>query len=205
MSVPQHSRHDFLDTPSAYQQPVDLAFELATTSAQQAGFWQLRKSIFCDEQRIFVDTDRDSFDDVMSPIVCQLLVMGCPDDVVGCVRIYETEPGIWWGGRLGVTSAYRHLDIVSPAVAVRARYPDSWRCRSIGAGLIFKAVSTARERGCRVFFANVQHPNVPFFERLGWKKRSDQRLHGRMHATMWADLDRYPLDSQGQTATGELQ
>ena len=180
--------------------PIDYTFKVARDVRQRSGFWQLRKQIFCEEQQLFRETDRDEIDAAMIPIVCQTLVMGSRDEVVGCVRIDEREPGVWWGGRLGVAPAFRHLRQASPAVADREKSPRDGSRLSVGAGLIFEAVTTARRRGCVAFYAHVQLQNVRLFEKLGWTPLEEQRMHGIVHATMRADLDRYPLLWHGSRA-----
>jgi predicted GNAT family N-acyltransferase len=185
--------------------PIDVAFAIAESHRDRAAFWGLRKQIFCDEQRLFVGSDRDADDVGMTPIVCQTLVMGAPDEVIGCVRIFEREPGVWWGGRLGVSRAYRHLDAMSPAMVLRAGLPDDYASQSIGGGLIHEAVSTAIVRGCSAFYAHVQRPNVSLFRRLGWRELGDCQLHGIDHATLQADLSRYSADRHYRTRRGLLQ
>jgi putative N-acetyltransferase (TIGR04045 family) len=63
---------------------------------------------------------------------------------------------------------------------------------AIGAGLIYKAVSTAHALGCQEFLATVQHQNARFFERLHWKPLGEMELFGLRHVKMRADLSFYP-------------
>ncbi len=178
--------------------PTDFVFNVAGTQQQIEGFWRLRREVFCDEQGLFRGSDRDEVDDLMTPIVCQSLLLGMSDEVVGCVRLFETQPRVWWGGRLGVDRRYRHLDKISPAVAARAHFPSDWTNRSIGAGLVFKAVTLACSRGCDAFFAHVQISNVAFFEHLGWHVIGTLDLRGLEHATMRAELRHYRSLGKGQ-------
>jgi predicted GNAT family N-acyltransferase len=184
------------------QPPMDFEFKIARSERERAAFWRLRRKIFCDEQRLFAGSDRDIDDASMIPIVSQALLLGAPDEVIGCVRIFEKEPGIWWGGRLGVARAYRHLDAVSPATVQRAGIPERYTGRSIGGALIYKAVSSARRLGCRAFYAHVQLPNVSLFERLGWQQIGHECLHGLGHATMRADLEQYPTRRSSHESEG---
>ena len=173
-------------------QPRDFVFKIARTPAELDGFWRLRQAVFCEEQKIFQGTDEDEYDRAMIPIVSLSLVMGMEDEVVGVVRIDEREPGVWWGSRLGVRRNFRNLRRLSSSVPIRNRQPDFYGGRSIGAGLIYKAVSAAQALGCRTFLAHVQQQNAAFFERLHWKPLGEVDLYGVTHVKMEADLDFYP-------------
>ncbi|MBW4694091.1 MAG: GNAT family N-acetyltransferase [Lyngbya sp. HA4199-MV5] len=93
--------------------------------------------------------------------------------ILGVVRIYEPEPGLWYGGRLGVHEDYR-------------------RAARIGKGLIYKAVTTANTWGCDRFLATVQLQNVRFFQRQHWHSLKELMVHGLPHHLMEADLNYYP-------------
>ncbi len=62
---------------------------------------------------------------------------------------------------------------------------------ALGAGLIFKAVSTANALGCDEFLATVQHQNARFFQRLHWEPIGELMIHGIKHVKMRADLVHY--------------
>ena len=132
----------------------------------------------------------------MIPIVCTSLIMGMEDLVVGAVRIDEREPGVWWGSRLCVHEDYRHLSRLSASVMHRNKQPSFYARKSIGAGLIYKAVSTAHGLGCHTFLATVQHQNARFFERLHWDPLAELELYGVPHVKMQANLDYYPPASE---------
>ena len=172
--------------------PSDFVFKVARSQEELRGFWQLRKDIFCQEQGLFEGSDRDEHDETMLPIVCISLVMGMEDQVVGVVRIDEREPGLWYGSRLGVHRKYRHLAHLSRSVPERNHQPHFYGGRSIGAGLIYKAVSTANAIGCHTFLAQVQAQNAPFFQTLHWRPLGEMELHGVPHVKMQAELDFYP-------------
>ena len=156
-----------------------------------SGYWSLRRSIFCEEQHVFEQSDRDELDRIACPIAA--LHHGCDPEleleqerleedglkedgpeaqVVGVVRIVETEPRLWYGGRLGVHSDFR-------------------RHNQIGKGLIWKAVTTANGWGCDRFLATVQIQNVRFFRRLHWTSIDELEIRGIRHHLMEADLDYY--------------
>lgn len=183
--------------------PCDYAYKFAETAAELAGYWRLRRQVFCEEQQIFEGSDRDQYDNRMIPIICTTLVAGMEDRVVGSVRIDERAPGVWWGSRLCVHPDFRKLGSISPGVPVRNRQPGFYAQRSIGAGLIYKAVSTAHALGCHWFLATVQRQNAAFFRRLHWNILEEIELHGMLHMKMEADLDFYPpaaLDARPQQA-----
>lgn len=148
-------------------------FHLAKSAAHVQGYVALRKSIFCDEQGLFPHSDIDRTDDTAYPIVALDRDWVAGDRVVGVVRIYEAEPRLWYGGRLGVHRHYRR----------RGR---------IGQGLIQKAVTTANAWGCDRFLATVQLQNVRFFRRLHWTSLEEISLLGQPHHLMEADLNYYP-------------
>ncbi len=170
----------------------DYVYKVARSGPELEAFFALRRSVFCKEQRVFRRTDVDRYDEGMIPIICSSLVMGMEDRIVGAVRIDERSPGVWWGSRLCVHRAFRRVTRISPGVAQRNGHPSFWANRSIGAGLIFKAVSTAARIGCTAFLAEVQDRNVPFFERLHWRSLESVSRHGLPHTKMKADLAFYP-------------
>ena len=145
-----------------------------------AEYWQLRSAIFCQEQHLFEDCDRDEKDAIAYPIAAlshdARLASGVPgglaSGVVGVVRILEESPRVWYGGRLGV-------------------HPECRRHNQIGKGLIWKAVTTAHGWGCDRFLATVQIQNVRFFERLHWQSLKELEIRGVRHHLMEADLSYY--------------
>lgn len=140
---------------------------------EHRGAAALRRLVFCEEQKIFRDDDRDAIDDVAITLIAFDYVGVAPGDVIGTVRIHEAEPGVWWGSRLAVAPAYR-------------------RVGALGTALIRLAVGTAHGRGCTRFHAHVQAQNGPLFARLNWHTRGELSLHGHPHLHMEADLDHYP-------------
>jgi putative N-acetyltransferase (TIGR04045 family) len=140
---------------------------IARDAGERRAYFALRRAIFCLEQRLFVGDDRDEHDDGAYPIVC---LHGTR--VVGVVRIWETAPGDWWGGRLGVDADFRSAAVV-------------------GRRLVQTAVGTARAWNGRRFRATVQRANVPFFRRLRWRTIEEIELVGQPHHLMEADLSWY--------------
>jgi putative N-acetyltransferase (TIGR04045 family) len=153
--------------PSGFQ--VKFAVEPWERKAAAA----LRRDVFCREQGLFANDDRDAIDDIAIPLVAVSLLGVAADEVVGTVRIHEAEPGIWWGSRLAVAARYRKIG-------------------ALGAALIRLAVSSAHGRGCERFLANVQSQNVPLFLRLHWRTIEELELHERPHHHMEAELAHYP-------------
>ncbi len=153
----------------------DYQFKLALSPAEIDAYFLLREKIFCREQGIFKNSDRDEHDSIAYPIVA----INHDSEVVGIVRIYEPEPGLWYGGRLGTHPNYRR----------------GWK---IGKGLINKAVTTANTWGCDRFLATVQLPNVRFFQRLHWNSIEEIHICDRPHHLMEADLDFYPPTNQSR-------
>jgi putative N-acetyltransferase (TIGR04045 family) len=152
---------------------ADVAARVVSESWELDGYYRTRRAIFAEEQRLFEESDVDEHDAHATPIVATSQIAGMPDEVVGVVRIYETVPGVWYGGRLGVCREYR-------------------RRGSVGAALIHTAVSTAHAWSCRRFFATVQAPNVRYFEHNHFRVLESIELRGRPHALMEADLMAFP-------------
>ena len=150
-------------------------FQLARSPQEIDAYFELRQAIFCQEQGLFALSDRDESDPISYPIIA--VATSDVEQIVGVVRIYEPEPGLWYGGRLGV-------------------HPDYRRVGRIGKGLIKKAVTTANTWGCCQFLATVQQQNVPFFQRLHWHSRQEVMICDRQHHLMEADLAYYPPTEQ---------
>jgi putative N-acetyltransferase (TIGR04045 family) len=148
-------------------------FKLASNSTEIEDYFLLRQQIFCQEQSIFQKSDRDEFDSIAYPIIAT----NYNHQVIGVVRIYEPEPRLWYGGRLGVHSDYRR----------------GWK---IGKGLINQAVTTANTWGCDRFLATVQLPNVRFFQRLHWNSLKEIMICNQPHHLMEAELSFYPPNNE---------
>jgi putative N-acetyltransferase (TIGR04045 family) len=146
---------------------------VATEPWQLAAYYELRRAIFAEEQKLFKGSDLDPHDAVATPIVATGQVAGMPDEVVGAVRIYPTEPGTWFGGRLGVSPRYRSR-------------------RVVGTSLICAAVSTARAWGATRFLATIQLKNVHYFEQHHFATVELTEVCGHPHHLMRADLSAYP-------------
>lgn len=157
------------------------SFKLALSEREIADYFDLRQQIFCEEQGLFEGSDRDSIDAHSYPIVAIAHEPNQPDRVVGVVRIYESQQGLWYGGRLGT-------------------HPDFRRGWRIGKGLIQKAVTTANTWGCDRFLATVQLQNVRFFTRLHWNSLEEMNILERPHHLMQADLNYYPATNQQRPA-----
>jgi putative N-acetyltransferase (TIGR04045 family) len=162
---------DFRLSPTASSAAFSF-HRLGPYSPLLARYWALRSAIFCQEQHLFEANDRDALDTEAQPIVALHHGFEAPGAVVGVVRIVETEPGLWYGGRLGVHSEFR-------------------RQNQIGKGLIWKAVTTAQAQGAQRFLATVQPQNVAFFRRLHWRSLDTLTIRGIEHQHMEADLNYY--------------
>ncbi|HVF80236.1 MAG TPA: MSMEG_0567/Sll0786 family nitrogen starvation N-acetyltransferase [Solirubrobacteraceae bacterium] len=147
------------------------ACALAGDRAQLAAHFAIRRSVFVHAQGLFEHDDRDARDAVASTLHAIGLA---GDEVVGAVRLYRLdEDGRWKGDRLAVLPSDRALQL--------------------GAMLVRFAVRTAGERGGRLMVAQVQVPNVRFFERLGWYRDGDAApMLGVEHQPMAIELSRHP-------------
>lgn len=153
----------------------------------RAAALHLRRAVFCDEQGLFIDDDRDAIDEHAMLLVARPVL----DDtdfgpVVGTVRIHRIAPRVWQGSRLAVAAEFR-------------------RVGAIGGALIQLAVRSANTLGCDRFIAQVQAPNVPFFRRLHWESVEAITLHGQPHWLMEADLAHYPPFADGTAMRVEVR
>lgn len=173
-----------LDAVNPWGRPVrpslgaEIVAEVAAEAWQLAAYRELRRAIFAEEQGLFAGSDRDAHDERALPIVATSQIAGMADRVVGVVRIYPTERGTWFGGRLGVRREFR-------------------RFGAIGTALITAAVSTAHFLGCREFLATVQEANVRYFERHHFSVREALTVCGQPHRLMEASLAAFPAQSVG--------
>ncbi len=166
------STEHLCELPLAYK-PCTFRVKWADAAWEIQQARRLRREVFCAEQGVFEDDDADSIDSQSQTLVAVSQLGAMPDQVVGTVRIHQSEPGVWWGSRLAVHPSFRHVG-------------------RIGATLIRLAVCSARAQGAHTFCAHVQQANVPLFERLNWHSLAGVSLHGRPHAWMQADLTQHP-------------
>jgi putative N-acetyltransferase (TIGR04045 family) len=140
---------------------------LARGPAHRAAHFAIRRSVFVEAQALFDLDDRDERDD--DPATLHVVGLA-GEEVVGAVRLYPLDrDGLWKGDRLAVLPAERAL--------------------RLGAMLVRFAVRTAGELGGRRMVAQIQVPNVRFFERLGWRRDGDPApMLGVEHQPMAIDL-----------------
>lgn len=153
--------------------PCEFRIKWADSAWEKAEALRLRRAVFCLEQGLFEGDDLDVIDDEAQMLVAIACIGGISDQVVGCVRIHQDQPGLWWGSRLAVHLAFRHYSGLATA-------------------LIRLAVASARARGCQIFLAHVQSQNQRLFEKLSWRPLRALTLHGWPHQLMQADLAAYP-------------
>lgn len=155
--------------------PVEYRVKLATEAWELREARNLRRAVFCAEQRLFDFTDADEADDDSGAItlVAVSCIHGMSEDVVGTVRVHALGNDVWQGSRLAVRRDYRG---------------QAW----LGTELIHLAVSLAHGRGAVRFVAQVQQQNVALFERLHWRALEAIELRSRAHRRMEADLAHYP-------------
>jgi predicted N-acetyltransferase YhbS len=89
------------------------------------------------------------------------------------VRLYPLDGKLWQGDRLAVLPSHRSS--------------------MVGAELVRFAVATAGSLGGAQMVAQIQLPNVRFFERLGWTRAGAPAPYcGRDHQPMVYDLTQAP-------------
>ncbi len=169
------TRHAFALTHDTFVDFLagDMLVKPAVEAWERAGYYALRHAVFSAEQGL-LEQDKDTHDFQAIPIVAVARHCGMPDQVIGAVRIYSTEPGTWYGGRLCVDQDYR-------------------RHGMIGKALVNEAVSRAIDLGCTTFLATVQQANEDYFHSLHWQSLHCLELLGQPHVLMQAQLDKYPF------------
>ncbi len=159
------------------RQFTDFTIKWATLEWEKQQAYSLRQQVFCTEQNIFEETDKDEIDKQAHCLVAIANYGGWHDEIVGTVRIHKHE-NTWWGSRLAVHPRLRHHAGLASA--------------SIGSGLIRLAVSSAHALGCEEFLAHVQIQNEPLFQKLHWHSLHNVVRHNQLHVMMRADLAFYP-------------
>jgi putative N-acetyltransferase (TIGR04045 family) len=141
---------------------------VATGLDESSGHFAVRRRVFVEQQGLFEGSDRDPYDDAADTVHVVALVDG---EVVGTVRLYPLGDGLFKGDRLAVL-------------------PDA-RVHRLGGELVQFAVRTAGALGGARMNAQVQVPNVRFFERLGWACDGEAAPYrGVMHQPMTIPLRR---------------
>ncbi|GAB3201169.1 hypothetical protein GCM10027062_22560 [Nocardioides hungaricus] len=136
----------------------------------RAAHYSIRHRVFVLEQRVMELTDIDIHD--LSPGTVHVLAAH-GRRTVGAVRLYPLQDGLWQGDRLAVLPSHRSS--------------------MVGAELVRFAVATAAARGGSSMTAQIQLPNVRFFERLGWVRAGEPAPYcGLEHQAMCFDLGRAP-------------
>lgn len=131
-----------------------------------ARHYAIRQRVFVLEQRIMEFTDLDVHDRDPGTIHV-LAAQGCY--AAGTVRLYRLDGDLWQGDRLAVLPAHRSS--------------------MVGAELVRFAVETAGSLGGSQMLAQIQLPNVRFFERLGWTRAGAPAPYcGLDHQPMVYDL-----------------
>jgi putative N-acetyltransferase (TIGR04045 family) len=135
---------------------------VAAGAAELDAHFAVRRAIFVEAQALFAGDDRDDWDSLPETVHAVGLVDGA---VAGAVRLYPIGDGLWKGDRLAVLPGAR--------------------VQRLGGELVRFAVRTAGERGGDTMVAQIQLPNVPFFEHLGWRADGPPgEYHGVMHQPM---------------------
>ena len=141
----------------------DILCKTVVTSQELQAAYKVRHEIFVKEQKLFNKSDRDEYDSRAIHIVALL-----EDEVVGTVRVYERDSGVWFGSRLAVQRSFRGR---------------------VGGLLVQKAIETVQEREAKQFFAYVQLHTVSFFKRRRWKPVGEPvDYQGKPHQLMEAPL-----------------
>jgi putative N-acetyltransferase (TIGR04045 family) len=152
-----------METVSSSPSTASAVCRLADGPDELAAHFAVRRRVFVVDQSLFAVTDKDERDWADGTLHAVAFADGV---VVGAVRLYPLDAdGLWKGDRLAVL-------------------PEA-RVQRLGAQLVRFAVATAGERGGHTMLAQIQLPNVRFFEHLGWHADGPPApYHGVMHQPM---------------------
>jgi putative N-acetyltransferase (TIGR04045 family) len=152
-----------METVSSSPLATSTACRLAREPDELAAHYAVRRRVFVEDQALFAGSDEDERDRRPGTLHAVALYEG---EVAGAVRLYPLDDaGLWKGDRLAVL-------------------PHA-RVRHLGALLVRFAVATAGDRGGHTMVAQIQLPNVAFFEHLGWSADGPPApYHGVMHQPM---------------------
>lgn len=147
---------------------------VAATPDEVAAHHAVRRAVFVEEQGLFDEDDRDAQDAHALHLIALERATG---QVVGAVRCYPADDGVWYGGRLAVLADFRR------------------RGAAIGSLLCKLAENEMMARGVAQFLAYIQQRNVRFFEHLQWTRLGAPVDHcGKRHQIMRASLAKvWPL------------
>ncbi len=130
---------------------VSSAFSVkfATEAWERRGAAALRRQVFCVEQGLFGEDDRDALDEVAIPIVALSSYTVAADAVVGTVRIHEAERGIWWGSRLAVAADHRRVGALGASLIRLAVSSAHWCTFGLAGAKRSSGVASANPSPCR--------------------------------------------------------
>jgi len=160
-----------METVSSSPVAASATCRLAREPDELAAHYAVRRRVFVEDQALFAGSDEDERDRRPGTLHAVALYEG---EVAGAVRLYPLDDaGVWKGDRLAVL-------------------PHA-RVRHLGALLVRFAVATAGDRGGHTMVAQIQLPNVAFFEHLGWSADGPPApYHGVMHQPMAIPLGPTP-------------
>jgi putative N-acetyltransferase (TIGR04045 family) len=118
--------------------------------AERAATLELRYEVFCDEQGVPREFERDEHDDDAQVIVAVDRGSG---RIVGTCRLIDDGQGAWRLGRLAVAR--------------------SWRGRGLGTALVHEAERVARARGATAIALHAQTSALGVYERNGFVARGE--------------------------------
>jgi len=149
-----------------------LVCRIAASVEELNAHYSVRETSFVRHQGLFAGSDVDEFD--RDPRTMHLVAVCEPTgEVAGAVRCYVRDDGVWFGGRLVVSQAFRASKLkVAPAL-VRA------------------AEEHVRATGATTFLAYIQCRYVKLFEHIGWVRIGGEvEYAGTPHQLMrpgWSD------------------
>jgi putative N-acetyltransferase (TIGR04045 family) len=162
-----------------------LVCRIAASVEELDAHFAIRQASFVRHQGLFDGSDIDEYD--RDPRTLHLVAVCQPTgEVAGAVRCYVREDGVWFGGRLVVSQAFRASKLkVAPAL-VRA------------------AEEHVRATGTNTFLAYVQCRYAKLFEHIGWVRIGGPVSYaGTPHQLMrpaWSDE---PEGIAAEAAAGE--
>ncbi len=114
-----------------------------SSEAELLEVYAIRRAVFVEEQKIFDETDRDSFDEIAETLVAEK-----DEEIVGAVRLHKESETVWRGSRLAVLNSSRGC---------------------VGAALVLEAIDFTARHGADLLVADIQEQCLGLFLKLGWE------------------------------------
>src|SRR4030042_367254 len=136
----------------------DISFKIISSPEELVGAYNIRFSVFCDEQNVPYHIEADKNESKRIHII----------------GFQDKEPVAT--GRMYITGGWLKLE----RIAVR----KAWRSRKIGLKLVTFMIKTGNDMGVFKYKLNSQVSNIKFYERLGFKTKGKVFMEAGIEHTL---------------------